>query len=316
MKKTIAIFLIFNSIFFYPILTTAQEFNSAFNPNLIIPDAAFTDSNTFGGADGIQKFLESKGSILANTDPNFLLKLNEPTNPTLKKALDDPEYFLDRARSAAELIWDASQSSGLNPQVLLVTLNKEQGLITGSPSQGRLQQALNHAMGFACPDDGGCGNLFPGFYYQLFGNIDTAGNRYLGAARSLVKSFNTPTGRGPQINGKPSQVGDTILINNTLGGYDGIQPRQSVTLANRATAALYRYTPHVFNGNYNFWKFFIAWFKYPNGTLARLLNDTNVYVLLNGTLQQIPTFVLTARKLNRSLPVRTTAIPDRRSLWT
>ena len=164
----------------------------------------------------------------------------------------------------------------------------------------RLQRALNHAMGFACPDSTGCGNLFPGFYYQLFGNVDTDGNRYLGATKSLMKSFSAPAGRGPDLNGAPAKVGDSVSIENTIGDYIGILKQQLVTLGNRATAALYRYTPHVFNGNYNFWKFFISWFKYPNGTLLTSSQDGTTFIIQNGLKQPVPSFVAVLRGLKLS----------------
>ncbi len=285
------------ALFVHPFAVFALEVNPAFNPSTIVPDAVFSDMQTFGGPEGIQRFLESKNSILANTSLDFLAKLNEPTDVSVKQALDDPEPNLGRLRTAAELIWDASRVSGLNPQVILVTLQKEQGLISTSVNPSRVQRALNHAMGFDCPDATGCGNLFPGFYFQLFGNVDTEGNRYLGATRSLMKSFLTPNGRGPSIGGVPAKVGDTLSIENTIGDYEGIAKQQTVTIGNRASAALYRYTPHVFNGNYNFWKFFTSWFKYANGTLLRSSQDGTMFIVQNGTRQRIPSFVITARGL-------------------
>ncbi len=279
-----------------PVSAQALDVLPNFNPNVIILDASFSDTKTFTGPEGIQRFLESKGSVLANTSPDFLVKLGEPDNVALKQKLDDPEPNLGRLRTAAELIWDASLSSGMNPQVILVTLHKEQGLI-GDVSPDRLQRALAHAMGFDCPDSSGCGNLFPGFYYQLFGNVDTEGNRYLGSTKSLMKSFNTPGGRGPTIAGLPAHVGQSVTIQNTIGDYFGILPAQTVTIGNAATAALYRYTPHVFNGNYNFWKFFTSWFRYPNGTLIRSTNDGLVYIINDGALRRVPAFVSVARNL-------------------
>lgn len=278
----------------------ALPVDPAFNPDKIVDDKVFADTQTFGGAEGIQKFLETKGSVLANTSAEFIAKLKEPTVDALKVGLEDPRPSLGRLRTAAELIWDASVQSGLNPQVILVTLNKEQSLIDGrkNASPTELQKALDRAMGFDCPDATGCGNLFPGFYYQLFGNYDAEGNRYLGAAKSLMKSYNTTAGRGPIFNGRTSQVGEVITLDNTMGNYDNILPQQTLTLSNRATAALYRFTPHVFNGNYNFWKFFQAWFKYPNGTLLKLASAPDTYIIQNGVKQLVPSFVAIARGLN------------------
>jgi len=280
-------------------LSVLAQVDPNFNPNKLLDDKIFSDTQTFGGPEGIQKFLEVKGSVLANTSPEFLAKLKEPQITMLKQALEDPQPNLGRMRTAAELIWDASRQSGLNPQVIIVTLNKEQSLITGhqGSSPDELQRALDHAMGFACPDSGGCDSLFPGFYYQLFGNLDADGNRYLGAAKSLMKSFNTPGGRGPQVAGAITHVGDVVILDNTPSDVYNPPAQQAVTLLNNATAALYRYTPHVFNGNYNFWRFFNEWFRYPNGTLFAIAGDQKTYIVQNGTKQMVPDFVAKQRGL-------------------
>src|SRR5579884_2331143 len=113
-KTKIAAILIISTFF----LNFAAAF-ADFDPNKLIDDRAFTDTQTFGGPAGIQQFLAVKGSVLANTDPNFLLKLGEPQDSNLKKNLSDPEPNLGRLRTAAELIWDAAQETGINPQVIL-----------------------------------------------------------------------------------------------------------------------------------------------------------------------------------------------------
>lgn len=277
--------------------------NPSFDPNKIIDDRVFSDTDTFGGADGIQQFLESKNSVLANTSAGFIAKLKEPTNSALKQALEDPEPNAKSPRTAAQLIWHAAKHSGLNPQVILVTLEKEQSLITGrkTSDEATLQKALDRALGYGCPDSGGCDNIFGGFYHQLFGNFDAQANRYLGATKSLMKSFNTPGGRGPMFNGAVSKVGQSITLDNTLGGYEGVQARQTVVLSNSATAALYNFTPHVFNGNYNFWRFLNEWFRLPNNTIIKTSSKKSLlYVILNGVKHPAPGFVLQARGLNPS----------------
>lgn len=295
-----------------PSFVSAQDaFNPAFNPGLLIPDEAFSDVGTFGSAAGIQKFLELRNSALSNTSPDFLTKLKEPDTQT-KTGLEDPHPNLGRLRTAAELIYDASVSRGLNPQVILVTLQKEQSLITGTFSADALQLRLDRALGFGCPDYEGCGDIFLGFYRQLFGTFDSSGSRWLGAAASLMKSFRAEAsgvriGRGPGVDassqtfGRPiaktSRKGDTIIFDNTQGGYLGVPATQTVTLGNFATAALYRYTPHVFNGNYNFWKYYTFWFKYPNGTIIQLTNDL-FYVVDNGSKRRFSQFVAAQRKLD------------------
>ncbi len=293
-----------------------------FNPNQLISDERFVDTGTLGGVEGIQKFLESRGSILANPAPEFLSKLREPGDVNLKSRLPDPRPNLGRPRTAAELIFDAAISAGLNPQVVLVTLQKEQSLITGSFTGSALTRALDRALGFGCPDEGGCGELFLGFYHQLFGNFDAEGNRYIGMPASLVRSFyfevgGTRVGRGPMVdaqnnafgNGnrvRTSRKGDEITLENTTGGPQNPPATQTVTLSNFATTALYRYTPHVYNGNYNFSKFFTAWFRYPNGTLLGT-GDGKIFIIDNGLRRPISAFVLKQRKLNPAAVITVSA---------
>ncbi len=310
---TLLVALILSSASFTTPVFAQAAIDSAFNPGLLIPDEAFADVGTFGSAEGIQKFLELKGSVLVNTSPEFLAKLGEPDTLT-KVGLEDPQPNLTRLRSAAELIYDAATRWGMNPQVMLVILQKEQSLITGSfSSQASLQNALNKAAGFGCPDDQPCASVFNSFYRQLFGSFDADGARWLGTTASLMKSFLTEVngvrvGRGPGVdaNGstqsrplvRTSRKGDTITLDNTLGGFAGVPPTSTFVLGNFATAALYRYTPHVFNGNYNFWRFYTAWFKYPNGTIIQKVGDSIQYVIDNGTKRQFSSLVATQRKLN------------------
>lgn len=280
-----------------------------FDPSILISDKAFSDPDTFDSAAGIQKFLEDKKSVLANTSPSFIAMLKEPDTLT-KVGLEDPRPNLNKNRTAAELIYDVSTKHGLNPQVILVKLEKEQSLITGSFSGDTLQRRLDRALGFGCPDVGGCGDIFLSFYRQLYGTFDAGGSRWLGAVASLMRSFNTTGGRGPMVDaqgrvfGQPlvrtSQVGDTIVLDNTMGSYGGISQTQSVKIGNKATAALYRYTPHVFNGNYNFWLFYSRWFKYADGTVIQRSGDPNYYVLDGDTKRPFSQFVATQRKLDIS----------------
>ncbi|MGE5297951.1 MAG: hypothetical protein ACM3KM_02210 [Acidobacteriaceae bacterium] len=314
MKKSISLISLLALVL--PLLWTSTSLaqgtiDPGFDPGMLITDEAFGDVGTFGSAAGIQKFLEQRNSPLANTSPEFLPKLKEPDTLT-KVGLEDPRPNLDRLRTAAELIYDASTKHGLNPQVVLVILEKEQSLITGSFDADALQRRMDRALGFGCPDYEGCDDIFLGFYRQLFGTFDSTNSRWLGAAASLMRSFKTEVdgvrvGRGPmvdsqnQVFGRPvirtARKGDTIVIDNTMGGYDGVVSSQTVTMKNFATAALYRYTPHVFNGNYNFWRLYHTWFKYPNGTVIKLNLDPTTYVIDNGTKRQFSALVAQQRKI-------------------
>lgn len=314
MKKQISFLIIIGLIF--SVLTNAnlalaaEAVQSGFNPNKLIDDKVFLNEDTMSVSD-IQKFLQEKNSVLANTSNSFVSLLKEPvTNKALKEKLEDPKADSTKSRTAAELIYDAAQSSGLNPQVILVTLNKEQSLITGrqTATAEQLQRALDFSMGFGCPDSQPCGEIYKGFYFQLFGGVDAENNRYLGAAKSLVKSAETPGGRGPFFNGTTSKVGDAITLGNTTGNYEGVLPQQSIVLSNAATAALYRYTPHVFNGNYNFWRFFKSWFgngssgsdddTAKNGDLFKTSSSGDVWIIENNGRYLVEPWVAKLRRVN------------------
>lgn len=62
----------------------------------------------------------------------------------------------------------------------------------------------------------------------------------------------------------------------------------SVTPENQATAALYNYTPHVFNGNYNTYKLWNAYFPkvsriYPDGSIIKAEGDPKIWLISGGT---------------------------------
>lgn len=223
--------------------------SDTFDPGNIIDYTSFVAIDSMSVAD-IQNFLVTNGSGLAT--------------------------YSEGGRSAAQIIWDASHGHGdasgtingieidattgtVNPRVILVTLQKEQSLITtAAPSQ----TALDYAMGYGCPDSGGCNTNYQGFTKQVEW-----------AAWQL--RYNTERANGK---GNDYQVGQTMTFANSLTPYNPPET-QAVTFATAPTAGLYRYTPHVYNGNYNFWKFYRQWFATWQGAIVsqspdQILADT------------------------------------------
>src|SRR5690606_38348611 len=68
-------------------------------------------------------------------------------------------------RTAAQIIKDVSDACGINPQVLLVLLQKEQSLIT---DKWPLKRQYQKATGFDCPDSAPCDPAYAGFFYQVY----------------------------------------------------------------------------------------------------------------------------------------------------
>ena len=235
---------------------------SMFNPGLIISDSVFYDFGTMTVAD-IQRFLDGRLSACraAANRPGCLkdYRLSHPAVPgspgrcTAMPAKNDI--------SAAELIHDIGRACGINPRVILVKLQKEQGLITATDPSPR---AYDFALGMDCPDTpSGCSAASAGFFWQL----------YKGAGQ--LNYYSNPAGPFTWL-----RVGSTVSILYQAGRPEC--GRQQFVLQNKATAALYYYTPYVPNqaaldnlyglgdrcsayGNRNFWRFFSDWFGSPIG---------------------------------------------------
>ena len=141
---------------------------SRFDPGLIISDSVFYDFGTMKVSD-IQRFLESKV-------PTCKAKAGDPT--CLKNYVDDIvekqgedgkclPMAAKPAQTAAQIIYEVARACSINPKVLLVTLQKEQGLIQSVNPTPYMYRA---AMGFGCPDSDPaiCGKVHSGLFNQLY----------------------------------------------------------------------------------------------------------------------------------------------------
>ena len=219
---------------------------NGFDPNYIIGDQEILDYNSMSLED-IKQFLIVKGGYLAG------YKLIACTDDDVAQQ----RVCSGSLKSAAEIIYERAQANQVNPKFLLVLLQKEQSLVEDvSPTQG----SLDWAVGYGCFDNQACNERWRGFWKQ----INSAGLQF----RDYMDN--------PQLyNYKAS---GTYTISNTN------REPSVVTPVNRATAALYNYTPHVYNGNYNFYKIWQRWFtrSYPNGSLLQVEGDPVVWLLSGG----------------------------------
>ena len=208
-------------IAFVFLASAARVEAASFDASSIISDGEFIDTNSLSVSE-VQSFLNDRGGFLAS--------------------------FSEGGRSAAQIIWDAAhgkndaagtwngivinESTGtVSPKVILVTLQKEQSLLTMKDYN---DAALRTAMGYGCPDSGGCNSAYAGFTKQVEN-----------AAWQLRYNFERAQGNGFS----DYQVGQSFCTSDWNGTNCG-------SYGNRASASLYRYTPHVYNGNYNFWNLF------------------------------------------------------------
>ncbi|CAD5138668.1 exported protein of unknown function [Microbacterium sp. Nx66] len=241
-----------------------------FTPGNIISDAVFTNKSTMTEAQ-IQTFFNSKvsrclGGRDENNEPIVCLKdfrMNTVTRPGDQYCSG---YSGAANESAARIIYRVAQACNINPQVLIVMLQKEQGLVTHTwPSAWRYRIAL----GQGCPDTAPCDPNYIGFFHQIYG-----------AARQMQI----------YMEGKWFQwyaPGRTWNILYNPNSSCGSSP---VYVANKATSALYYYTPYQPNaaalragygkgdgcsayGNRNFYNYFTDWFGSTQKPVVDPLGD-------------------------------------------
>jgi len=216
-----------------------------FNPNYIISDAEILDYNALT-LDEVKNFVASQSGNLKN----YFVTEKDGLPPETGASL-----------SAAEVIYDRAITNKINPKFLLVLIQKEQSLLTDpSPKQSQ----YDWAAGYGCPDGGGCNPRWQGFYKQM---NSAALQFYSYVTESHLYSF---------------KAGQTYTFTNPYGTISAAD--MVVTPANNATAGLYNYTPHVYNGNYNFWRFWNRYFSrfIPDGSLVQADGEVGVWLIRDG----------------------------------
>ena len=243
-----------------------------FDPGYIISDSVFFDGQSMNG-DQVQAFLESKA-------PACTINNGEPSHAagaaygSTSIATDCPKTYRQQTPNMAaqagycsaytggaserfaDIVAKVGAACNVSPKVLLVLLQKEQSLITDSWPTVRQYAA---ATGYDCYDNGQpCVQTYSGFFYQVWAAARQF-QRYGGPGLNWI-----PVG---QPTTRPYQDPN---VNPNCGS-------KSLTIRNRATAALYYYTPYTPNdaalnnlygtgdscsayGNRNFWRMFRDWF--------------------------------------------------------
>lgn len=259
----------------------------AFNGNNLMDDGIFNNSGSMG-AGQINNWLNSNF-------PNSCISPNSGFEARVPSGYSPSGGFTYGGfASAGQVIATSAQVYGINPQVLLATLQKEQSLVAGGG--GYCNDGSEHkyaaAMGYGCPDGGTvyswsgvslyrrngvertstgstCVNSAAkaGFSQQViraawllkFGEQRSKGNTgwaVIGGSWDNSDDPYTCYG-GPMTQGYRKRCSS----DQNATYYDGyITIDGSAThMDTGATAALYWYTPH-FHGNQNFVSLFSQWF--------------------------------------------------------
>lgn len=261
--STIGVIAIAIGVFSYLQPTSRAANLSNFDPSNIMSDYVMGNKDSMTEAQ-IQTFLESKNAC-NNTNiskASVYHKVKDGRFVCMYEDTFDGE-------TAAHIIWQAGQDYSINPRVIIVLLQKEQGLITDTwPNSIQ----YNKATGYGCPDTAACDTQ----YYGLKNQIRQAANLF----RNVLNGgwSNYPVGNN-YVQYHP---------NAACGG-------TTVNIKNRATSALYRYTPYQPNqaalnagygtgdscsayGNRNFWLYFTDWFGDTQGQRWTPLQDPRVLI--------------------------------------
>jgi hypothetical protein len=247
---------------FVPVPAQALTLSGAdFDPGSIISDTQFFGGNSMSAVE-IQDFLRQKvrrcgslGNCLSVYTQNTFTREatsihGDGVHPLCSR------YVGADGETAAQIIYKVQQACNISAKVILVTLQKEQGLITNTnPTADKLKIA----MGYACPDTAPCASKYFGFYNQVY------------SAASQFKRYTDPN--SSFYASKPVGVRQPILYHpNARCG------TKQVRIRNAATHALYIYTPYTPNdaalanlagsgdacssyGNSNFWEYYQYWFN-------------------------------------------------------
>lgn len=271
--KKLALFIFFlSSALVYGVQNSYALNGNDFPFGRIIDDQIFRDKDTMT-VNQIQTFLESKVNGGAcdrwrptynqNYQPPYTCLFEFQQNPSTGQNNygqfnpDGSPASIPGGQTAAQIIWQAAQDFNINPQVLIVLLQKEQGLVTDN-WPWTIQ--YSKAAGYNCPDTAPCNPATADFSKQV---------------RGAAWSFNYYI---QNLDSYWYGIGyNDILYNpNTACG------RKTIYIENAATVALYLYTPYTPNqaaldnlygtgdscsayGNRNFWRFFNDWFGATNG---------------------------------------------------
>lgn len=249
--------------------TTSAAPVVGFNAGKIIDDAVFTNANAMN-ASSIQSFLNSKVPVCDTwgTSPS---EFGGGTRAQWGTARGTPppytclKDYTEGGKTSAQIIADTAVQFQINPQVLIVVLQKEQGLVTDT---WPLSSQYRTAMGYGCPDTAACDSQ----YYGLTNQIQWAARMY----RAIMND--SPTWYTPY------ELGNNFIRFSPDVNCGG----STVYIQNRATQALYNYTPYQPNqatlnagwgtapcgayGNRNFYLYFTSWFD----PFTTVFNNVNV----------------------------------------
>ena len=230
-----------------------------FDPGYIMSDWQMSNYNSMSEAE-IQSWLSAKNPC-NNTDYNYYLRLSSGSKyrwhfenghfvclSEERFGYNDGE--IGSGETAAHIIWQAAQDYRINPQVLIVLLQKETGLITDAiPNDWDYRRAT----GYGCPDTDVCSSKYYGFRNQVR-NAAALFRTVLDGGWTNYPLGNNYVQYNPNADCGGSVVNIRSLSTSALYRYTPYQPNAGALAAGYGTAYCGAY------GNRNFYLYFEDWF--------------------------------------------------------
>jgi len=301
--------IVVSDVLHTPIPAEAADL-SQFDAGNIISDAKFFDGNALSEAE-VQSFLggkvptctinngqpshaagapyySSSGAVYSTVASTCLKDYAQATPNMATQAGLCAAYTGRSSESAASIIARIGQACNVSQKVLLVLLEKEQSLIRDT---WPLVKQYDSATGFACYDNGQpCVGGYAGFFFQVW------------AAALQFQRYGTGSFTWYPV-GKVSNI--LYQANNVGCG------TRATVISNRATAALYYYTPYTPNaaalaagyglgdacsayGNRNFYQLYVDWFGSTQGNPDPKAMSATPIPTLSRTGAILPGEILTA----------------------
>ncbi len=278
--------------------------SAAYDGSRIIDDSIFLNAASMTAPD-IQTFLVARGGAIANKSfamdcttagtqaNNAYIALGAPCGQTVL---------------ASSIIYYTAQVYGVNPRVIIATMQKEQSLITATNPTNR---QYVQAMGYGCPTTGSCDDS-SNFFWQVDNGTWVLRFHYERAKKNMSWWYvNSTWTCGTEKNFyKPN-----LYPGQNVNFYDedGVMYRTHF-IANAATSAFYCYTPHAYNnplglygrapygtvgryysGSYNFVYFYELWFGSTKTGICyggSLTSKTDVQLQKSANGVDSPTFLI------------------------
>ncbi len=269
-----------------PLFTLQQADALTFHATRVIDDPVFDNYRSMS-ASSIDAFLNRFSGSCISSASGFLARDPNGYNPT-------NGFLYGGNVTAGRIIYDAANAYQINPQVLLATIEKEEGLVRGDGTYGCSTLAISAAVGYGCPDSSklynySSVNLYTrhGTTYTSINSICVKSSQMVGFSQQIIHAawllkFGEQRSQGnlnwavikgswnnsddPQTcyGGPMTQGWHAVCPSGATTYYDGYKTIDgtAVHMDTGATAALYWYTPH-FHGNQLFFSIYTGWFGAP-----------------------------------------------------